>query len=136
MLEAHRVALLRSGGLDGVRDFTLIESAIARPYTGYYRSVIRKAAALTQSLAKNHGFVDGNKRTALLTLFLFLDRSGYELVGPDSKLVGKQVSEEDSEVFTDADAEGMILDVVENRLSYDDLVKWFRARIRHRDIET
>jgi death-on-curing protein len=126
------VALLRTGGLDGVRDLTLIESAIARPYSGYYRSIGRKAAALTQSLAKNHGFLDGNKRATLLTLFLFLDRSGYELVGPDNKLVGEEVSAEESEILTDSDAERMILDVVEDRLSYDDLVKWFRAHVRRR----
>ena len=131
VLEAHRVALLRSGGLAGIRDLALIESAIARPYSGYYRSIHRKAAALTQSLAKNHGFLDGNKRATLLTLFLFLDRSGYELAGPDSGLVGGQVSEEDSEVLTDSEIEQMILDVVENRLTYDELVRWFRVRIRY-----
>lgn len=111
---------------------TLIESAIARPYTGYYRPIYRKAAALTESLSKNHGFIDGNKRSALLALHLFLDRSGYGLVVPDYKLVRPRVSEEDSKVLANVEIEAMILDVVEDRLGHDDLVKWFQARLRRR----
>lgn len=115
-----------------MRDLTLVESAIGRPYSGYYPSIYAKAAALTQSLSKNHGFIDGNKRATLLTLSLFLDRSGYDLVGPDKELVGKKLSEKDSELSTNVEVEPMILDVVEDRISYDDLVKWFRARLRRR----
>jgi len=132
VLFAHRVALLRSGGLAGVRDLGLIESAIARPYTGYYRSIYRKAAALTESLSKNHGFIDGNKRSALLALHLFLDRSGYGLIVPDNKLTRPKVSKEDAKVLENVETEAMILDVVEGRLRYNDLVKWFRARLRQR----
>ncbi len=127
-MEAHRVALARSGGLDGVRDLGLIQSAIARPYLGYYRSIYDKAAALTQSLSKNHGFVDGNKRTALLSLSLFLERSGYQLVGPDKVLVGNGLSEQQSDLSVSVEAE-MILDVVENRLSKHELIKWFRVHL-------
>ena len=133
VLEAHRVALLRSGGLDGVRDLGLIESVIARPYSGYHTSIHRKAAALTHSLAKNHGFLDGNKRTALLTLVLFIDRSNYDLVGPDNRLVGAIVSEEQSVIITSVEIEPMILAVVDDRLSHKELVRWFRARLRCRN---
>jgi death-on-curing protein len=77
VLAAHQTALLM-GGVDGVRDVGLLESAIARPYSGYHRPVSRKAALL-HSLALNHGFVDGNKRTALLVLRVFLERSGYAI---------------------------------------------------------
>ena len=58
VLESHYRAL-EFGGLDGVRDLGLVESAIARPYSGYYRSINAKAAALIHSLAKNHGFPTG-----------------------------------------------------------------------------
>ena len=115
-----------------MRDLGLIESAIGRPYSGYYRSIHKKAAALTQSLSKNHGFLDGNKRATLLTLALFLDRSEYDLVGPDKELVGTALSEPDSELSTNVEAEPMILDVVEDRMSFNDLVKWFKARLRRR----
>ena len=111
VLEAHESAL-QFGGLPGIRDLGLVQSAIARPYSGYYRSISSKAAALTHSLAKNHGFADGNKRTALLVLTLFLDRSGYRFRGT-----------------ADTDVEKMILDVVENKLSFDELTRWFKKRL-------
>jgi death-on-curing protein len=112
VVQAHESAL-RFGGLSGIRSIGLIESAIARPYSGYYRFIYSKTAALTYSLAKNHGFVDGNKRTALLAMTLFLDRSGYRF----------QVG------TVDVDIENMVLDVVENRLSFTELVDWFRERL-------
>jgi len=76
VLAAHDFALT-FGGLRGIRDLGAIEAAVARPYCGYYRSIAKKVAALVQSLASNHGFIDGNKRTALLMMNLLLLRSGY-----------------------------------------------------------
>lgn len=99
--------------MDGIRDITLIESAIARPYSGYYRSIHDKAAALTHSLVKNHGFLDGNKRTALLTLTLFLDRSRYQFKAG----------------VTHEEIENMVLEVANNKLDFDDLKVWIRAKI-------
>jgi len=60
----------------GVRDLGAIEAAIGRPYSGYYRTISGKAAALVHSLALNHGFVDANKRTAALSCLLLLEKSG------------------------------------------------------------
>lgn len=56
---------LRSGGLSGLRDLHSLRSAIERPYSGYYRPIAGKAAALMQSVATNHAFIDGNKRTSM-----------------------------------------------------------------------
>src|SRR5438445_194495 len=53
----------------------MIESAIGRPYTGYYPRLHQKAAALVESLVRNHGFIDGNKRTAFIILFRRPDRA-------------------------------------------------------------
>jgi death-on-curing protein len=102
--------------LVGLRDRGAIEAAIARPYSGYYRSIAAKAAALVHSLALNHGFIDGNKRTAAAAMSLFLHRSGYTLTA----------GEEDQ---LNIDVEQMVLDVVEHRMSFDELVLWFRERI-------
>jgi death-on-curing protein len=124
--------LQRTGGHDGVRDINLIKSAIARPYTGYYRSISRKAAALTESLARNHGFIDGNKRSALLTLYLFLRRSGYELTVPQEILALRKLSEKEALILANVEAESMILSIVQNHLPYDELVKWFDKRLRRR----
>lgn len=76
VLEAHEAAL-RFGGAPGILDLGRVEAAIGRPYAGYYRTLPAKAAALLQSLVRNHGFVDANKRTALLCVYLFITRSGW-----------------------------------------------------------
>ena len=60
------------GGAPGIRDDGALESALMRPQIGYYDSLIEESAALLESLAMNHPFVDGNKRTALGTTDAFL----------------------------------------------------------------
>src|SRR5262249_30792777 len=75
VLDVHQRAL-ETGGAHSIFNADAIYSAIGRPYTGYYRHIWSKAAALTHSLVTNHGFTDGNKRTALLTVHLLVERSG------------------------------------------------------------
>jgi death-on-curing protein len=115
VLAAHDFALT-FGGLRGIRDLGAIEAAVARPYCGYYRSIAKKVAALVQSLASNHGFIDGNKRTALLMMNLLLLRSGYFLRG-------------ESEQQINTDVEAMILALVEHQMSFNDVVAWLELRI-------
>lgn len=92
-----------------------IRSAIERPYSGYYRSIVKKAAALVQSVSRNHGFADGNKRTTVLLLRLLLDKSGYRL----APVAGEDL---------DYAIEEMILGVIAG-MSLDDLEAWFAARL-------
>lgn len=61
----------------------------------------------------NHGFVDGNKRTAWLLVELLIERSGFELVIPD-----------------DAPIDDLVVSVASGEVGYDDLAEWFRVRIR------
>ncbi len=72
----HRLIEL-FGGLQGIRDQGAVEAAVFRPQTGYYNSVEEEAAALMESLANNHGFIDGNKRIAFAATDVFLRRNGY-----------------------------------------------------------
>jgi death-on-curing protein len=67
------------GGLHGVRDKGAVEAAVFRPQIGYYNSVEEEAAALMESLAMNHGFIDGNKRIAFTAADVFLRRNGLHL---------------------------------------------------------
>src|SRR6202790_390957 len=62
----------RYGGSHGVRDHGLLEAALYRPQTGYYDDLIEEATALWESLAQNHAFIDGNKRTAFAATHTFL----------------------------------------------------------------
>ena len=92
VLFIHDQMIKRFGGSHGVRDLGLIESAVARPQASFgskylYISIFDKAAALLQSLLKNHPFVDGNKRTALTSAGLFLNKNGYKLVNNHKKEV-------------------------------------------------
>jgi death-on-curing protein len=65
------------GGLHGVRDKGAVEAAVFRPQTRYYNSIEEEAAALMESLANNHGFLDGNKRIAFTATDVFLRRNGF-----------------------------------------------------------
>src|SRR3982074_3397863 len=72
VLAMHADQIERYGGSHGVRDPGLLEAALYRPQTGYYTDVIEEAAALWESLAQNHAFLDGNKRTAFAAMYTFL----------------------------------------------------------------
>ena len=78
-LELHQKLIERFGGQAGVRDMGLLESALHRPQTGYYDSLSEQAAALLQSLLKNHPFVDGNKRVGFALTVIFLRLNGLQL---------------------------------------------------------
>jgi death on curing protein len=75
----HAQLIARFGGALGIRDRGALESAVARPQSGYYADLIQKAAALWESLSQNHAFVDGNKRVAVTTMAAFLRVNGYRL---------------------------------------------------------
>ena len=73
----HDIAVQEFGGAQGLRDMGALESAILRPQMGYYNGLIEESAALMESLAMNHPFVDGNKRTAFYTTDTFLRKNGH-----------------------------------------------------------
>ncbi len=84
VLAIYEGLLARFGGLPGVRDLGLLESALYRPRTGYYRDLAEMATALFESLIMNHPFVDGNKRVAFFASDVFLRLNGWKLqVDPD-----------------------------------------------------
>lgn len=80
------------GGSHGIRDLGLIQSAIARPQSSFggedlYPNIFDKAAALFHSLMFNHAFVDGNKRTTIVSTARFLSINGYELEVDEKEFV-------------------------------------------------
>ena len=82
VLGMHTVLMQRYGGAGGVRDPGAFEAALFRPQTGYYSDIIAEAAALLESLATNHPFVDGNKRIAFAAADVFLRINGWCLKRP------------------------------------------------------
>lgn len=110
---------LAFGGRGGILSDALIRSALARPYSGYYRRIHKKAAALVHAVVKNHGFVDGNKRTAVYLMDLLLKRSGYKLASDpaDEARVGLEI---------------MIDGIVAGSVDVESLSAWFSSRISAR----
>jgi len=75
----HQQLIERYGGAPGIRDVGALESALHRPQTGYYDTIIHEAAALLESLVQIHPFIDGNKRTAFAVVDVFLRINGHAI---------------------------------------------------------
>ena len=84
ILFIHYRLIESTGGSHGVRDLGTLQAAAARPRASFggsdlYEEIHDKAAALMESLVRNHPFIDGNKRTAITSTGLFLQRNGFHL---------------------------------------------------------
>ncbi len=92
ILFIHARLVEETGGSHGVRDLDMLLSAIGRPQASFdhqdlYPDLFSKAAALMESLIRNHPFLDGNKRTGATAAGLFLRRNGYRLTASNADLV-------------------------------------------------
>ena len=117
ILAVHDEQLAEHGGAHGLRDGGLLDSALARPqHLLSYGDpdVSELAAAYGWGIARNHPFVDGNKRTALVAAELFLVLNGYELQADD------------------ADCVVTMLSVAAGEVAADDFAAWIRGHIRRR----
>ncbi|MDO8461149.1 MAG: type II toxin-antitoxin system death-on-curing family toxin [bacterium] len=84
VLLIHEDQIVRYGGSSGLRDVSLLESAIFRPQSSFggedlYLTIFDKASALMHSLILNHSFIDGNKRTGTASMLVFLELNEYRL---------------------------------------------------------
>ena len=86
VLAMHMVVIKRYGGTDGIRDMGALESAVARPQSGYYKDVIESASALLESLAINHPFLDSNKRVAFAAIDTFLRINGFRFASDSNSI--------------------------------------------------
>lgn len=91
VLSIHKMLLAEHGGLEGIRDNALLDSALSRPKQKYAydenASLFDLAASYSFGLAKNHPFIDGNKRVALTVSAVFLEINGYSLNAPEPETV-------------------------------------------------
>jgi len=91
-LAVHDQLIAEHGGLDGIRDITLLESALARPrqlsaYGQPKAGIAALAAAYAFGIARDHAFVDGNKRTSAVVTEAFLRLNGLSLTATDIEMV-------------------------------------------------
>jgi death-on-curing protein len=107
----HDEQLAIHGGLAGIRDTALLESALDRPRNKWaYESaeLPELAAAYGYGIAKNHPFVDGNKRTSLLAIYTFLGINGVDFIVPE------------------ADVAAMIFALAAGEVSEESLTRWIK----------
>ena len=117
LLLLHDESLAQHGGASGIRDDGLLESALARPENLLaYGSpdIVELAANYAYGLAKNHPFVDGNKRAAFLATGLFLALNGQRLV------------------VAQAEAAVMVLDLAAGEITEAAFADWLRAHLQAR----
>jgi death-on-curing protein len=112
VLTLHSTLVARYGGESGVRDVGMLDAALHRPRSGYYESLSEQAAALLQSLANNHAFVDGNKRVAFAVTAIFLRINGFAL----------RTTADDGEAF-------LIEEVIKARAPVEAIATWIEAHM-------
>ena len=117
VLAMHKRQIAEHGGIDGLRDEGLLLSAMARPENlaayGENVDLAALAASYAFGIAKNHPFLDGNKRTAFVIAVTFLNLNGYDFDAPSD------------------DTYTLFLGLAEGSISEDEVAAWFRERLRH-----
>lgn len=91
VLFIHSRLIQSTGGSHGIRDLSMLLSALGRPQATFdgndlYDDLFSKAASLLDSLIRNHPFMDGNKRTAITAAALFMKLNGFTLVVPNEEM--------------------------------------------------
>ncbi len=117
VLFLHARLIEETGGSHGVRELSLLLSAIGRPQASFadrdlYADIFTKAAALMDSLVRNHPFIDGNKRTGIAAAGLFLLQNGYRLIATNNEL------------------EEMTLAVARSEKAVEQIARWFQDHIQ------
>jgi death-on-curing protein len=107
----HEKLITATGGERGIRDKRLLESAVLSCYQTFggeelYPTVIEKAARMAFAICKNHPFIDGNKRTAIVSMLVILRIKGISLLYTQSELVE------------------LGLKIAENIIEYEEIVMW------------
>lgn len=92
IISLHSSVVKQSGGLNGVRDDKLLDSALHTPFQTFageelYPTVPKKAACLCFGLVNNHAFHDGNKRIGILVMMAFMELNGMEIICTDEELI-------------------------------------------------
>ncbi len=97
VIEIHSDQIKHYGGRPGIRDITLLSSAVAMPYASFsgnflHKDIYEMAAAYAFHICQNHPFIDGNKRTALASVLVFLELNGIGISDPEDKLYESMIN--------------------------------------------
>ena len=116
VINIHEILIEKFGGIHGVRDIKLLESAITRPFMTFdqkdlYPSPTEKAAALIESIISNHPFLDGNKRIGYVIMRYFLLESNLD------------VKANQTEKFE------FVIKIAQGQLSYEQIYSWLLEKV-------
>ncbi len=111
IITMHSMLISETGGIDGLRDVSLLESAIKAPFQSFegtelYPTIYQKASRLGFGIIKNHPFIDGNKRIGAHTMLVFLSLNGIEIESTQKSLYE------------------IILGVADDRVSFEEFTDW------------
>jgi len=111
IISMHSLLITESGGMDGIRDEGLLESAMNAPFQTFageelYPTVQTKAAVLCYGLVSNHAFIDGNKRIGILVMLVFLEINGIDINCKDEELINLGLS------------------IASNTVGVEDIIRW------------
>jgi len=116
VLKIHEFLINKFGGSQGFRDLNLLQSAISRPYQTFdqedlYKNPIEKAAAIIESIIRNHPFIDGNKRTGYVLMRLILMDHGLDIKANYN------------------DKYDFVISIASGNLNYDQIKEWIKDHV-------
>ena len=116
VINIHEFLINKFGGSLGIRDESLLKSALARPFQTFdkvdlHKSHVEKAAALIESIITNHPFIDGNKRTGYVLMRLYLMENGLNIT---AKLTEKY---------------DFVISIASGEISHESIVEWIHNHI-------
>lgn len=142
--DIHEVVIEIGGGSEGLRDASLLESALGRPHNQYAygeTDVFQLAAGYAEGISRNHPFVDGNKRTAFQSAHQFLKDNGYQLEKSDGskhadmmvQLGTGEISREDMGAYLSENSHEIVQDAAHATSDRDSLLKDYEEQANRND---
>jgi death-on-curing protein len=116
VLNIHEFLIYKFGGTQGIRDESLLHSALSRPFQTFdqvdlYKSHIEKAAALIESVVINHPFIDGNKRTGYVLMRLYLMENNMDISSNQNE------------------KHEFVISIASGNRSYDQIAEWIQNHL-------
>lgn len=116
VVNVHKILIKKYGGSDGIRDMNGLEAAVARPYQTFdgvelYETSVDKAAAIIESIVKNHPFIDGNKRTGYVLMRMILLKDKKDI----------RASEDEKYEF--------VIKIASSQIDYDKIQGWIQRNL-------